>query len=171
MMWGWRFSWQTWAIWIMAWAVVLGWVPALLEMRRDWIADQARLALPKTEDLFHVGYVELARGEDGHLVVFSDGRAVVDFEGRYKVTLRDRSTQRHVFTPQWSEWLDYVASPDGPRYRQPETVQWWADKPSFVEPPPSTWVMETCWQARITDDHLGLVELEPVCRTSVLGRP
>jgi hypothetical protein len=129
---------------------------------------KARLDLPQTADLFSVTHADLAR-EHGKLVVYTDGHAKQAFNGRYKVALRDRSTFRHAWTPEWSGWIDYAANPDGTRYRQPETLEWWANYPSTVVIDPlQGWFMETCWQARVEDKVLGWVELEPVCIASAI---
>ncbi len=129
----------------------------------------AREALPKTEDFFRVTYADL-KVQDGELVVFSDGHALVDFEGRFKVALRSREFLRHVITPEWSSWIDYGANPTGTRYRQPEKLWWWAGLPvDFEVNRAEGLLMETCWQARINDPVLGLTNLEPVCVTSATG--
>ena len=153
-------------------AVVAGWVPEAAQFVSRTQDARARVALPATADLFHVGYVELARNADGRLVVFTDAHAEVQMNGRFRVILRDRDTGRHAFTPEWSDWIIYEANPSGTRYRQPETFQWWAGLGigEFFEPPARNWAMETCWQARVVDDQLGLVELEPVCITSLIDR-
>lgn len=166
-----KWSWQTWAIVGMFPAIMAGWVPGIVHVAQERAEVRAAIALPKTSDLFRVTYVQLDRDAHGHLVVYTDAHALVTFEGRFKVSLRDRTERRHVWTPQWSEWIEYAANPGGTRYRQPETLQWWADYPHLVEPPPGSWVMETCWQARVEDPTLGLVELEPVCLTSLLDLP
>jgi hypothetical protein len=94
---------------------------------------------------------------------------MLQFEGRYKVALRDRSSFRHAWTPEWSGWIDYKANPDGTRYRQPETLMWWANPPEgTVLDQAQGWIMETCWQARVEDDVLGFVELEPVCVSTAI---
>jgi hypothetical protein len=165
----WR--WQSWAILAMAAAILFGQVGAGIERAQERKLVRARVELPDTSDFMKVSYVQLDRDEDGHLVVYTDAYAMEQFEGRFKVALRDRDTLRHVFTPKWSEWLPYAANPDGTRYLQPETFQWWANYPDFVEPPPRAWVMETCWQARYDDPVLGLVELEPVCVPSSIDGP
>lgn len=165
-----KWTWQTWAILVMGALVAGGQIVALNERWNEREVMRARLALPTTADLFHVSYVTLDRSEDGHLVVYTDAHAREAFVGRFKVALRDRDTYRHVWTPEWSGWINYAANPDGSHYRQPETLQWWADYPDFVEPPARAWVMETCWQAVIRDPALGMTELEPVCATSLLDK-
>lgn len=165
-----RWSWQTWAILAMGVAIGASQVPTWLHFRAEREQIRAAINLPTTSDLFRVTYVQLDRDENGHLVVYTDAHALVSFTGRFKVSLRDRRSQRHVFTPVWSEWIDYAAN-NTTRYRQPETFQWWANYEHFVEPPPGAWVMETCWQALFTDPVLGEVELEPVCMTSLIDLP
>jgi hypothetical protein len=162
-----NWSWRGWIGLGAALVLVLSWAPEIWDERQRRADLRARLQLPKTEDLFRVSYVDLVRDKDGHLVVFTDASALKEFEGRFKVALRDRNTQRHHWTPQWSEWITYLQN-DETKYRQPETLQWWANVDYHVEPPPNSWWMETCWQARVEDDRLGLVELEPVCASSVI---
>ena len=164
-----NWTWQTWAIFVMAFAIVGGQVRPAVDTWTERAVARAKLALPKTSDFWEVTYVSLERGPEGRLVVFTDAHANRDFDGRFKVSLRSRDTNRHAFTPQWSDWLKYRASAIGEtRYNQPETLQWWAALDTFFEPPPQSWAMETCWQARIDDEVLGLTELEPVCITSLL---
>lgn len=166
-----KWTWETKAIWAMAALIVAGWIPHFVNLQHERRLSRAEVMLPTTADFFAVSYVELERGDDGHLVVFTDAHVVKAFEGRFRVTMRDRDTSRHVWTPEWSSWIQYVEHPDGVRYRQPETLQWWANIDQFVEPPPGNWIMETCWQARYDDPTLGLVELKPLCVTSTLSRP
>lgn len=163
-----KWTWQTWFIVVGAVAVVS---PQAWEIYRSRIEFQARLALPTTGDLFTATYVDLARDENRHLVVYTDAHALEEFTGRFKVTLRNLDTGRHEWTPEWSDRITYRANPDGTRYRQPETLQWWSGYDEFVEPPQANWVMETCWQAQWDDPVLGTVDLAPFCMTSIIKTP
>lgn len=146
--------------------LALIWGQTWLAATQERQLDEARQALPVTADFFAVSYAQLKR-KDAALVVYSDGEITQSFEGRYRVRLRDTKDLRHLWTPAWSDWQPYSYT-GRPGYRQPESLAWWAD----VMPDPA-WtdlalVMETCWQARIEDELLGLAELEPVCVTNTL---
>lgn len=133
----------------------------------------ARLSLPETSDLWLVTEAFLSKREGGYFV-FSDGHALVSFSGRYRIALRDAGTGRHVFTPQWSPWIDYEANPEGTRYHQPETLSWWVNNSALCAtatcgiPEDRPISLQTCWQARTFDSVLGEVHLHPVCVQSVL---
>lgn len=147
--------------------LVFAWAPDIWSLRQMYKEAAAFENLPKTSDYFEVSYTDIGRNEDGHLVVFSDGRVLQDFEGRYRVSLRARDTRRLAWTPEWSGWIEYFASAVT-KYDQPETLEWWAGIDDPIEPPPGSWLMETCWQARIVDEVLGPVELVPLCITETI---
>ncbi|MEN8741143.1 MAG: hypothetical protein ABF308_15375 [Phaeobacter gallaeciensis] len=142
-------------------------LPRGIDSALDYRVQKAVQSLPTSADYFSVTYADLAR-ENETLVVYTDGRAVTPFKGRYRVVLRDRETGRHVFTPEWSDWIDYRA-PEEVAYRQPETLFWWTGGKTTGALPVRHYIMETCWQAHIEDNDLGPVDLEPVCVTTKIS--
>lgn len=130
----------------------------------------ARLNLPKTADFFEVTHARI-EVENGQFVVYSDGRAIESFSGRFRVDVRDMDTARHAWTPSWSPWIKYRKNSGPTRYSQPESITWWTgrDDAAALMDPSRGWVMQTCWQGRVDDPVLGLTELEPVCVSDDVG--
>lgn len=122
---------------------------------------------PVTADFFHVTYAELEY-EDGRWVVYSDGHTEATFEGSFRVCATDARTARHFWTCEWSDPIPYgITGTVGSAYRQPETLEWWAN----VTPPPDmtpdrSVVMTTCWRAVLGRDWLA-----PVCAHSLWEPP
>lgn len=118
--------------------------------------------LPSMSDLFSVSYAELLY-EEGEWVVYSDGKIEQDFEGSFRVCIRNLKTARHYWTCQWTDWFNYTYTGRS-GYRQPEYLEWWANiSPEVASSldPDTGKIMQTCWRARVDDKVL-----EPICRTS-----
>ncbi len=112
-------------------------------------------------EYFSVSYAHLKR-EEGRWVVYTDGTTLQDFEGSYRVCMKDASTGRSYWTCQWADWFPYEATGKS-SYRQPEPLDWWANiseafSESILEGPK---VMTTCWRAKVEN-----VILDPKCVTS-----
>jgi hypothetical protein len=160
-------SWAAFLVGVIALVLAVGHeaITFVLDREEQQARIEARLTLPKTADLFDVTHARLFV-QEGRFVVFSDGRVLAPFEGRYRVDVRSADTNRHAWTPDWSTWIQYERNPAAPvRYRQPETIEWWSgrDDASRILKQSQAWIMRTCWQARVNDPVLGLTELDPVC--------